>query len=110
MQHSVGYTILFAGVVCVVCAVFVSTSAVSLADLQTANAELDKRRNVLMAAGLADSSEGLREENVNELFEPVKTVVIDLETGEQVPEVDPATYGQQKAKSDPEQSREAPEN
>ena len=110
MRHSVGYTILFAGAVCVVCAILVSGSAVSLADLQTFNAELDKRKNVLLAAGLADSSERLSAEEIHTRFEPVKTVVIDLETGEPDPDVDPATYDQQKAKSDPAQSREAPAN
>ena len=110
MQHSAAYTILFAGTVCVVCAILVSTSAVSLADRQAFNAELDKRKNVLLAAGLADSSERLSAEEINGRFEPVKTIVVDLETGEPAPDVDPAAYDQQKAKSDPARSREAPDN
>ena len=88
----------------------VSGSAVSLAELQAANAELDKRKNVLLAAALADSSERLSAEEINARFGPIKTVVINLETGEPAPDVDPAIYDQQKAKSDPEQSREAPAN
>ena len=53
MQGSVGYNLVFAAAVCVVCAVFVSGSAVSLRDRQDANLLLDKQRNVLVAAGLA---------------------------------------------------------
>ena len=56
MQHSVAYTIAFASLSCLICAILVSTSAVSLRDLQQTNADLDKRRNVLLAAGLAKSS------------------------------------------------------
>lgn len=110
MRHSVAYTILFAGAVCVVCAILVSTSAVSLSELQDANATLDKRRNVLLAAGLIDSSRGVSAEDVEKLFENVSTLVIDLESGEAAPEVNVGAYDQQKAKSDPALSREAPPN
>ena len=57
MQHSVPYTILFAGLICVVCAVLVSSSAVELKEMQQANAALDKRKNVLLSAGLAQPSD-----------------------------------------------------
>ena len=85
MQHSVGYTILFAGLICVVCAVLVSSSAVSLSEMQQANAALDKRKNVLLSAGLAQPSDKLDAARVQELFRTVKPVVIDLQSGEAVP-------------------------
>ena len=110
MQHSVRYTILFAAVVCVVCAILVSTSAVSLADLQDANALLDKRKNVLLAAGLIEAGQKVTAEEVEKLFEKVKAVAIDLESGELAPDVDVVTYDQQKAKIDPALSYEAPPN
>ena len=110
MRHSVAYTILFAGAICVVCAILVSTSAVSLSDLQDANAALDKRKNVLLAAGLIDSSQRVMAEDVEKLFENVSTVVIDLESGEPAPDVKADAYDQQKAKTDPALSREAPPN
>ena len=110
MQHSVGYTILFAGAVCVVCAILVSTSAVSLADLQDANALLDKRKNVLLAAGLIEAGQKVTAEDVEKLFENIEAVAVDLETGEVAPDVDVVAYDQQKAKMDPATSREAPPN
>ena len=66
MRHSVTYTILFAGAVCVICAVLVSTSAVSLADRQRSNALQYKRKNVLIAAGLIVSTEKVTAEDINE--------------------------------------------
>ncbi len=64
MQGSVFYNLGFAAVVCVVCAIFVSSSAVALRDRQEANALLDMQRNVLVAAGLAVSDEVLSPEEV----------------------------------------------
>ena len=110
MRHSVAYTILFAGTICVVCAILVSTSAVSLSDLQDANSTLDKRKNVLLAAGLIDSSQRVTAEDVEKLFANVSRVVIDLESGAPAPDVKAAAYDQQKARKDPALSREAPPN
>ncbi len=110
MQHNARYTVLFAAVVCVVCAIFVSSAAVSLAERQAENARLDKRRNVLIVAGLARPGERLSREQINERFQAVKPVAVDLETGEVTEAVDPATYDQQAAKNNPEMSRPAPPN
>jgi Na+-transporting NADH:ubiquinone oxidoreductase subunit C len=104
------YTILFAGSICIACAILVSTAAVSLADLQDQNAKLDKQKNVLYAAGLAKPEENLNPQQIEERFAKVKAVVVDLETAEEVTAVDPATYDQQKAKNDLAMSREAPPN
>ena len=110
MQHSVGYTLLFAASVCVVCAILVSSSAVSLSELQQTNARLDKMKNVLMAAGLAEATEKLSPEEVNERFRTIKAVAIELETGRPAPDIDTAAYDQRKAAADPDTSREAPPN
>ena len=61
MQRSAAYNLGFAALVCFVCAVAVSSAAVSLRERQAANAALDKQRNVLIAAGLASDSEVSRE-------------------------------------------------
>lgn len=110
MQHSVGYTILFAGLICVVCAVLVSSSAVSLNQLQQANAALDKRKNVLLAAGLAEPSETLDAAEVRERFQVVEPVVIDMQSGMMVPDIDASTFNQRKARNDLNSSRPAPSN
>ena len=43
MQHSTGYIVGFAVFVCLICALFVSGSAVGLKDRQDANILLDRR-------------------------------------------------------------------
>ena len=110
MHASVSYNLGFSAAVCVVCAIFVSLSAVSLEDRQAFNKEIDKQRNVLVAAGLASSEERLLPEEIQERFEPIRRVVVDLQTGEEVPDVDPMVFDDLVAAVDPTTSREAPEN
>jgi len=110
MQHSAVYNLWFAAAVCVVCAVVVSASAVSLKDRQAVNAALDKQRNVLLAAGLANDSEKLSREEIEERFVPIRQIAVDLETGEENPDVDPATFDYRRAAFDPDTSRPAPDN
>ena len=52
-QHNVFYNLWFCTAVCVVSAVCVSVTAVMLKERQELNAAQDKKRNVLVAAGLA---------------------------------------------------------
>jgi len=110
MQRSASYSLIFATLVCFVCAVVVSLSAVSLKDLQDTNADLDKQKNVLIAAGLATEDEVLTAEEVAERFAPIESVVIDLETGEELEDVDPSGFDQLQRSMDPTTSRSAPEN
>ncbi|MDP6580499.1 MAG: Na(+)-translocating NADH-quinone reductase subunit C [Vicinamibacterales bacterium] len=110
MQGSVGYNLAFAAAVCLVCAVVVSSSAVALADRQDRNAALDRQKNVLLAAGLATDDESLGEDEVVTRFAPITRIVVDLATGEQVGDVDPATFDQRAATIDPALSRVAPDN
>ena len=110
MHASTSYNLGFAAAVCVVCAVFVSSSAVSLRDRQEANKALDMQRNVLLAAGLAASEERLSRDEVEARFAPIRQTVIDLRTGEETPDIDPATFDQRVAAADVARSREAPPN
>lgn len=110
MQRSASYTILFAAVVSLVCAVFVSVSAVTLKTRQDENAFVDKQRNVLIAAGLAREGEVLTREEIQERFGPIETVVVDLRSGEELTDVDPETFDQRQQASDPQTSRAAPDN
>jgi len=104
-RNSVQYTLGFAAAICVICAVLVSTAAVTLRDRQQANAELDRKRNVLQAAGLVSPGETLDRAEVEERFAAFEVVPIDLATGEVAPEVDVATYNARRAQADPGQSR-----
>ena len=110
MQRSPLYTILFATAICIVCAVVVSSAAVSLKERQEINSALEKQRNVLIAAGLLGDEEKVSPEEIETRFETVRGVVIDLETGEEAPDIDPRTFDQKKEATDPATSRVAPAN
>lgn len=109
-RDSMSHTLLVATVLCVVCSVLVSGSAVGLRDKQEANKLLDQQKNVLIAAGLFHQDGRLGEKNSNadipRLFESVERVLIDLNTGETVDpaEVDPNLYNPRSAAKNPKQS------
>ncbi|MFT7413562.1 MAG: Na+-transporting NADH:ubiquinone oxidoreductase subunit C [Methylophagaceae bacterium] len=91
-------TIIVATLLCLVCSVLVSTSAVMLKPLQQANKQTDIKKNILAVTGLLTE-----EADINTLFEQFEIKIVDLETDE-YSDVDPATYDQRKASSDPDQS------
>ena len=62
------------------------------------------------AAGLASPDEDLSEADMAERFAPVRAVVVDLETGEELPEVDPASVDPLVEAGITDSSRAAPEN
>ncbi len=102
-KDTVGRTFSVAAAVCVVCAIVVSTAAVSLRPMQAKNKLLDLKSNILASAGLLQ--EGV---SVEEQFEQVRTRVVDMETGKFSDEVDAATYDQRKAAKDPDLSYALP--
>jgi Na+-transporting NADH:ubiquinone oxidoreductase subunit C len=110
MQGSVGYNLIFASTVCVVCAIFVSSSAVMLKERQEYNAAIDKQRNVLVVSGLASDDDRLTPDEVEQRFTNIRQVVIDLATGEAVADIDPLTYDQRRATTDPALSHAASPN
>jgi Na+-transporting NADH:ubiquinone oxidoreductase subunit C len=110
MRHSVLYTLMFSAALCVICAIMVSASAVSLKDAQEANKALDRKRNVLEAAGLIQPGEKPAANRVEELFSTFKGVFVDLETGQEVEGGNPDAYDQQKAKKNPATSHAVAEN
>lgn len=88
-------TLTVALLLCVVCSVIVSIAAVVLKPAQEANQALDRKRNILAAAGMLDESR-----SVDELFAQVETRVVDLRTGRFSDEVDPQSYDQRRAAKD----------
>jgi Na+-transporting NADH:ubiquinone oxidoreductase subunit C len=111
VQRSNQYTILFAAVVCLVCAVFVSGAAVALKPLQDANKVLDVQKKVLNVAGAIAEGESLSKEQITARFEErISAVVIELSSGKEAEGVDSTTYDQRKATKDPGQSESAPKN
>ncbi len=85
--NSTAGTFLVATVLCVACSLLVSGAAESLKDRQLRNREVDKKKNVLLSAGLCDK--GAASSEVDAIFEKrIREVLIDLATGEEVNEED----------------------
>lgn len=69
--------------VCLVCSVIVSSASVSLRGLQAENQLLDKRRNILTAAGLL--AKNASRQSVQHAFRNIETRLVDLDAGRFVP-------------------------
>ena len=87
-------TVAFA--LCIVCSVIVSTAAVMLKPAQEANKALDRKRNILAAAGMLQPGV-----SVEEQFAQIDTRIVDLRTGKFSDDVDPSSYDQRAAAKDP---------
>ncbi len=83
-NDSVGKTLLVAITLCLVCSVIVSTAAVALRPLQEANKSLDKKRNILLAAGLL--AQGA---DVEQTFTQVQPRTVELSTGAYLKHAEP---------------------
>ncbi len=95
---STGKTIGITVAVSLVASILVSTAAVKLKPIQEKNKILDKKKNVLIAAGLY--KKGI---NIEETFNSkVTTSVIDLKTGEKASGVDPSKFDAKQAAKDPD--------
>ncbi len=94
------YTVL---ILAFVCSALVAGAAVGLRPQQEANREMDRKKHILYAAGLYDPAK-----SIEQMFAPVETRVIELATGEFVPEdtIRPETYRQLKAALSEEYGRE----
>ncbi len=90
---------------CLVCSVVVSTAAVMLRPVQQANQALDRKRNILRAAGLLEPGQ-----SVDEAFKQVRTRIVDLAKGRYADDIDPATYNQRAAAADPARSVKIPDD
>lgn len=99
-------TLTVAGVLCIICSVLVSTAAVKLKPMQELNKKLDIKKNLLLSAGLLESPKATKEQ-IEEAFKVVETKVIDLNTGDYV-DVDPDSFDQMAAASDPKMNQEIP--
>lgn len=107
---SARYTVAFSAAVCVVCAVLVSTAAVTLRERQVANAELDRKRNVLVAAGVVRDDEVLPSTDIERRFADFTIVAVDMRTGQVTPSFDPTGYDARHAQRDPQASRAVQSN
>lgn len=83
-QFSTGYIFIFAAALCLVCSTMISVTAVSLRDRQEVNQLLDRKKSVLLATRIIDAGDTVTADRVEELFSEIDSVVIDLDSGEEV--------------------------
>ncbi len=95
-NDTISKTITVSVVLCVICSVVVSAAAVILKPKQVANKDLDRKTNILAAAGLLQPGK-----TVDEMFAQITTKVVDMETGKFTTAVNGETFDIQKASKDP---------
>ncbi len=105
MSDTAGKTLTVAAVLCGVCSVLVAGAVVVLKPKQIINADLDFKKNVLMSAGLLKPGT-----DINEAFQQVEPVVINLETGAIAEGIDPKIFDQSKADKNPDYVESIPKN
>lgn len=105
--NSVGNTIKVALGLCVVCSIVISSAAVVLKPMQTANQILDRNKNILIAAGMFDPAVNTNAD-VSGMFAEFTPKMVDLDAGRYLTDdelqqlgLDPQTYDQQSARNDP---------
>jgi len=98
-KEGLGNVLLVAVSVCLVCSIVVSSAAVMLKPQQQINQELDRKQNILRAAGMlsADSIIDSEGRGVDEIFKRFDVRAVNLETGEYTDSVDVESYDQTKA-------------
>ncbi len=104
-RESVSKTFVVAIVLAAACSLLVSGAAIGLRSMQEANKVRDRKKNILIVAGLYDAKAA-----VEELFQQIEPRVVDLATGEYAAEdqFDPETFDQRAAAKDPNLSVKIP--
>ena len=109
MQHSTLYTVVFAAIVCLVCAVFVSGTAVSLKEKQEENKILDRQKKVLVVAGLMNEGADWSVEKIKSTFSTnIQAKIVELKSGSYSVDMNASSFDQRKASKDPLLSTVAP--
>lgn len=93
-------TLFIAVLLCLVCSILVSATAVWLKPLQVENRKNDIRQNILAVTGLSEQPG-----DIDELFSRFDVRLVDLDTGRYADsDIDPVSYDQRKASGDPQMS------
>jgi Na+-transporting NADH:ubiquinone oxidoreductase subunit C len=110
-RDSVGYTVGFAALVCLVCAIPIAGAAVWLRPAQEENQRVDRLSKVLGVAGLLSPDEELeRAEILRRFASRINPRVVDFKSGAYVDSIDANNYDQRAASRDPARSEVAPPN
>jgi Na+-transporting NADH:ubiquinone oxidoreductase subunit C len=110
-KDSIANIVVVALSLCLVAAIAVSSIAVGLKPTREANKELDRAKNILIAAGLYEQGKTANSE-IDGLFEQFEIRLVDLREGKLLSPseaealgIDPVSYEQRKAAKDPAMSR-----
>lgn len=95
-NDSIKNTLVVAVLLCIVCSVIVSASAVLLRPAQVLNKSLDIKKNILMAAGIYEADVSIEEQ-----FSSIQIKLVDLESGKFSDAIDHESYDQRKAEKNP---------
>lgn len=90
-------------VLCLVCSVLVSVAAVGLSERQQRNKLMEKRKNILQAAGLYQPAVPVEQQ-----FGKIQPRIVDLQTGKFTDQFDPVTFDSRAAVRDPQMSVRIP--
>lgn len=99
-KDSIGRTVTVALMLCVACSIVVSSAAVLLKPMQQLNMELDRKANILRAAGIEDPNK-----STEELFQQITPRLVDMDSGVFLDEFVPELENFQRSAGDPNLSR-----
>jgi len=102
-RDSTGKVLTVAFLLCVICSILVSAAAIGLSDRQARNKEEEKKKNILLAAGLY-------RENIpiDEQFNIIQPRILDLQKGQFTDQFDSATFDSRAAARDSELGYQIP--
>lgn len=101
-NDSIKKTLIVSLTLCIVCSILVSGSAVLLRNKQESNKALDKKKNILVTAGLVDKT--ATPETINSVFSnSIEPLIYNFEEQNLSTDV-PEGYDQRKAANDPQRS------
>ncbi len=86
-RDSTGHILKVAFILCIVCSIMVSAASVGLSERQKRNKVEEKKKNVLLAAGLYTPGVSVAEQ-----FGNIEARVVDMQSGEFRPDIDAATF------------------
>jgi Na+-transporting NADH:ubiquinone oxidoreductase subunit C len=91
--------------VALVCSVLVSIATVFLKPLQLQNQLVERSRNIVTLTGLTERGEVLSDDDILEIVEQQLDIrVVNIDTGEFEPTMEPAEFDERAAVNDPERS------
>lgn len=99
-NDSLEKTIFIALLLCFICAILVSFSAVVLRPIQISNKAMDMKQNILDVAGLLDEYTDVHHAFATQIEEKL----VNMSDGDYVEGMDTSTYDQRKAAKDPAQN------